>query len=93
MAFEPTYSLYCHQMGHSIFFPNIPVMARTYEINNSRSPLTVQQILDSRPDALVEGACVRRRLESQSEFLVTGFPVVKSWHYFVVLKIFFYGAT
>ena len=49
--------------------------------------LTVQQVLDGEPDALVEGPGVGGRLEGEAELLVARLPVVEGGHHLVVLEV------
>lgn len=52
-----------------------------------RSPLTVQQLLDSSPNPLIESPRISGRLKREPELLVPSFPMMKRRHDLVVFEI------
>lgn len=55
--------------------------------------LTVEQILDRQPHALVKSSGIRGRLEGEAELLVARLPVVERGHDLVVLEVLLDGAA
>lgn len=55
--------------------------------DNNVHGLTIEQVFDCHPDALVKAASVGRGVERQPKLLVACLPVVEGGHHFVVLKV------